>query len=101
MQDFDDQDIAAEANLLEKSIQRMVDQLNEYRRENELLRAELVSMQDILRSCKLPGTATVAAVDTGSCFANVFAPAEKVQLRQKLVLMLQKIEMELRNSQTL
>ncbi len=101
MQDFDGQNIKVDVNLLEKNIELLVVQLTECRKENDVLRSELSSLQNILRSCKLPGTVGSNANDMGGNSEGVFASAEKVQVRQKLVLMLQKIEMELRNSQSL
>jgi hypothetical protein len=83
---------------LEENVGRIVEQLSECRKENELLKSELSSLQNILRSCKLPGTegssgnGTIAAGDG-------FSYADKLQVKQKLVLILQKIEMELRSDQ--
>ncbi|TLU87987.1 MAG: hypothetical protein FDX21_04070 [Chlorobium sp.] len=103
MQDFDGQNIKVDVNLLEKNIDLLIVQLSDCRKENEVLRSELSSLQNILRSCKLPGTlgSTATATDSGAILDGVFAYAEKVQVKQKLVMMLQKIEIELRNSQTL
>jgi hypothetical protein len=101
MQDFDGQNIKVDVSLLEKNIELLIVQLTECRQENDVLRSELSSLQNILRSCKLPGKIGSTATDTGGNLEGVFAPAERVQVKQKLVLMLQKIEMELRNSQTL
>ncbi len=101
MQDFDGQNIKVDVNLLEKNIELLIVQLIDCRKENEVLRSELSSLQNILRSCKLPGTVGSTAIDAGGIIDGVFAYAEKVQVKQKLVLILQKIEMELRNNQTL
>ena len=101
MQDFDGQNIKVDVNLLEKNIELLIVQLIDCRKETEVLRSELSSLQNILRSCKLPGTVGSTAIDAGGIIDGVFAYAEKVQVKQKLVLILQKIEMELRNNQTL
>ena len=101
MQDFDGQNIKVDVSLLEKNIEQLIVQLNDCRKENDVLRSELSSLQNILRSYKLPGTASSSAVDAGSVPDGVLAYAEKVHVKQKLVLMLQKIEMELRNNQVL
>jgi cell division septum initiation protein DivIVA len=101
MQDFDGQNIKVDVNLLEKNIEQLLVQLTECRQENEALRSELSSLQNILTSFKLPGKLGSATAEAGSNLDGVFASAEKVQVKQKLVMMLQKIEMELRNSQTL
>jgi hypothetical protein len=80
---------------LEQNVTRLVEQLSECRKENELLKSEVSSLQNILRSFKLPGTegpdATVP-VTSGEGFDY----AEKMQIRQKLAMILQKIERELR-----
>ena len=101
MQDFDGQNIKVDVNLLEKNIELLIVQLTDCRKENEVLRSELSSLQNILRSLKLPGTVASTAIDAGVVLDGVFAYAEKGQVKQKLVLILQKIEMELRNNQTL
>ncbi len=101
MQDFDGQNIKVDVNLLENNIELLIVQLTECRKENDLLRSELSSLQNILRSCKLPGTVGTTAADAGGILEGVFDYAERVQVKQKLLLMLQKIEMELRNNQTL
>jgi hypothetical protein len=101
MQDFDGQNIKVDVNLLEKNIELLIVQLTDCRKENEVLRSELSSLQNIFRSLKLPGTVGSTASDTGGVLDGVFASAEKGQVKQKLVLILQKIEMELRNNQTL
>ena len=77
---------------LEERIGQIVDQLTDCRKQNEILQAEITSLQSILRSCKLP-------VSGGGQDAkdNVFSYEEKVQIRQKLVMILQRIEVELRN----
>ena len=101
MQDFDGQNIKVDVNLLENNIEQLIVQLTECRKENEVLRSELTSLQNIVRSFKLPGIITSGTPDGRGNFDGVFSAAERVQVKQKLVLMLQKIEMELRNSQTL
>lgn len=88
---IDDSDSSG-IDLLEQHIERIVDQLADCRKENEMLQAEIESLQSILRSCKLPVSGSGQEVSD-----NGFSYAEKVQVRQKLVLILQRIEMELRN----
>jgi chaperonin cofactor prefoldin len=83
---------------LDENVGRIVAQLSDCRKENELLKSELSSLQNILRSCKLPGTEGISASDPGIS-GNGFTYAEKLQVKQKLVLILQKIEMELRSDQ--
>jgi len=101
MQDSDGQNIKVDVNLLEENIEHLIARLTDCRKENDLLRSELSSLQNILRSCKLPGSVGTFAQDAGNAPAGVFAYAEKMQVKQKLVLILQKIELELRNNQTL
>jgi hypothetical protein len=101
MQDLDGQNITGDVNLLEKNIELLIDQLTDCRKENDVLRSELSSLQNILRSCKLPGTFGSASGEAGGTSGGVLDYAEKVQVKQKLVLILQKIEMELRNNQIL
>ncbi len=83
-------------DLLDSNVAKLVEQLNDCRKENELLKSEISSLQTILRSCKLPvsGKPSAEAEGTGS---SGFSYTEKLQVRQKLVLILQKIEMELRD----
>jgi hypothetical protein len=101
MQDSDGQNITVEVNLLEKNIELLITRLIDCRKENDVLRSELSSLQNILRTCKLPGTLGSSSLDSGSTSEGVFAYPEKMQMKQKLVLILQKIEMELRNNQAL
>jgi hypothetical protein len=101
MHDSDGQNIKVDVNILEVNIENLVARLTECRKENDLLRSELSSLQNILRSCKLPGTVGFSAADGSGASGGEFAYAEKLQVKQKLVLILQKIEMELRNDQTL
>ncbi len=101
MQDFDGQNIKVDVNLLEKNIRQLIAQLTDCRKENEALRSELSSLQNILRSFKLPGTVGSNALDASVVVDGVFASAEKGLVKHKLVLILQKIEMELRNNQAL
>ena len=54
MHDFDGQNIKVDFNLLEQNIELLIARLNECRKENDVLRSELSSLQNILRSCKLP-----------------------------------------------
>jgi hypothetical protein len=80
---------------LEQNVARLVEQLSECRKENELLKSEVSSLQNILRSFKLPGTEgpeSTVPVTSGEGFSY----AGKLQIRQKLVMILQKIERELR-----
>jgi hypothetical protein len=101
MQDFDGQNIKVDANLLEDNIQLLIARLNECRKENDLLRSELSSLQNILRSCKLPGSVGSTVMEANGSSEGVFTYAEQMQVKHKLVMILQKIEMELRNNQTL
>lgn len=101
MQDSDGQNIRVDVNLLEKNVEQLVLQLTECRKENEALRAELASLQNILRSCKLPGSGAPQMPTDGSLSEGTLTGSEKMQLKQRLVLLLQKIEMELRSSQSL
>jgi len=101
MQDLDGQTIKVDFNLLEENIEFLVARLIECRKENDLLRSELSSLQNILRSCKLPGSVGTSVMDTNGSTAGVFSYAEQMQVKHKLVMILQKIEMELRNNQTL
>ncbi|MEI7696203.1 MAG: hypothetical protein WCI64_11240 [Chlorobium sp.] len=101
MQDFDGQNIKVDVNLLEKNIELLIVQLTECREENGVLRSELSSLQKILTSFKLPGKLGSVTAEAGGNPDGTFASAEKVQIKRKLVLILQKIEMELRNSQAL
>jgi len=79
-------------DLLEKRIEETVGQLQDCRKENETLRSEIASLQSILRSCKLPVSgASDEEQDEG------FSYTEKVRIKQKLVQILQRIEVELRN----
>lgn len=79
-------------DLLEQRIEQIIGQLADCRKQNETLQAEIASLQSILRSCKLPVSGSGNDVaDEG------FSYEEKVQVRQKLVLILQRIEIELRN----
>lgn len=79
-------------DLLERRVEQIVEQLTDCRKQNEMLQAEITSLQSILRSCKLSvsGSGQRGAVDG-------FSYEEKVQVRQKLVMILQRIEIELRN----
>uniref|UniRef100_Q3AQC7 Uncharacterized protein n=1 Tax=Chlorobium chlorochromatii (strain CaD3) TaxID=340177 RepID=Q3AQC7_CHLCH len=101
MQDSDGQNIRVELSLLEKNIEQLVLQLTDCRKENEALRSELASLQNILRSCKLPGSGSAQSPTDGSMSEGALSGSEKMQFKQRLVLLLQKIEMELRNSQPL
>ena len=101
MHDFDGQNIKVDFNLLEQNIELLIARLNECRKENDVLRSELSSLQNILRSCKLPGSVGSTVMDANGNSGGVFTYAEQMQVKHKLVMILQKIEMELRNSQTL
>jgi hypothetical protein len=85
--------------VLEENIARLVEQLTECRKENELLKSEVSSLQNILRSFKLPGTEGSSVQSAGGT-GEGFSYAEKIQVKQKLALILQKIERELRGDQT-
>ena len=84
-------------SVLEQSVEKLVAQLTECRKENELLKSEVSSLQEILRSFKLPGSggATPGLTPAGEGFSEY----EKLQVKQKLALILQKIERELRGDQ--
>ena len=101
MQDFDGQNIKVDANLLEENIELLIARLNECRKENDVLRSELSSLQNILRSCKLPGSVGSTVMESNGSSAGLFTYAEQLQVKHKLVMLLQKIEMELRNNQAL
>ena len=101
MQDFDGQNIKVDANLLEENIELLIARLNECRKENEVLRSELSSLQNILRSCKLPGSVGSTVMEANGSSEGLFTYAEQMQVKHKLVMILQKIEMELRNNQIL
>ncbi len=97
MHDQDRPNITADVSLLEGNVEHLINRLSECRKENEILRTELATLQSILRSCKLPGTGNnpVSGMD------SEFTYAEKLRVKQKLVLILQKIEMELRSVRNL
>jgi hypothetical protein len=80
---------------LDEKVRMLVARLSECRKENEQLKSEVTSLQNILRSFRLPGTESPAGAvpDTSG---EGFSYAGKVQIRQKLVLLLQKIDRELR-----
>lgn len=80
---------------LEENVGRLVEQLSECRKENELLKSEVLSLQNILRSFKLPGTEGPELQVPGTS-GEGFSYADKLQIKQKLVMILQKIERELR-----
>ena len=101
MKNSDGQNSKGEFNILEENVGLLIARLTDCRKENELLRSELSSLQNILRSFKLPGSLGSVAPDAGGSSGELFAYAEKMQVKQKLVLILQKIEMELRNNQAL
>ncbi|NTU69010.1 MAG: hypothetical protein HGB02_09055 [Chlorobiaceae bacterium] len=83
--------------VLERSVGKLVAQLTECRKENELLKSEVSSLQNILRSFKLPGTeGTTPGLSSAG---DGFSAYEKLQVKQKLALILQKIERELRGDQ--
>ena len=99
MHDFDGQNIKVDFNLLEQNIELLIARLNECRKENDVLRSELSSLQNILRSCKLPGSVGSTVMESNGSSAGLFTYAEQLQVKHKLVMLLQKIEMELRNNQ--
>jgi len=80
---------------LEQNVGRLVEQLAECRKENELLKSEVSSLQNILRSFKLPGTEGPEVTAPGAS-GEGFSYADRLQIKQKLVMILQKIERELR-----
>jgi hypothetical protein len=80
---------------LEQNVGRLVEQLTECRKENELLKSEVSSLQNILRSFKLPGTEG-RDVQVPGTSGEEFSYADRLQIKQKLVMILQKIERELR-----
>jgi hypothetical protein len=80
---------------LEENVARLVEQLSECRKENELLKSEVSSLQNILRSFKLPGTEGSDGTAPGTS-GDGFSYADKLRIRQKLAMVLQKIERELR-----
>lgn len=82
-------------NGLEQNVARLVEQLTECRKENEVLKAEVLSLQNILRSFKLPGTEGPSA-EVQPTASDGLSYAGMLQIKQKLVLVLQKIERELR-----
>jgi hypothetical protein len=84
-------------SVLEQSVGKIVAQLTECRKENELLKSEVSSLQNILRSFKLPGTEGTSPELTPA--GDGFSSYEKLQVKQKLALILQKIERELRGEQ--
>ncbi|HHE07746.1 MAG TPA: hypothetical protein ENL01_02365 [Chlorobaculum parvum] len=81
---------------LEENVARLVEQLAECRKENEVLKAEVSSLQNILRSFKLPGTEGPSA-EAQATASDGLSYAGMLQIKQKLVLVLQKIERELRD----
>lgn len=97
MHDEVERKIEADFSLLEEQAGHLVSRLNECRKENDMLRSELATLQNILRSCKLPGADTVSSSGQDSELTH----AEKFRMKQKLVLILQKIEMELRTTRNL
>ncbi|MEI7787809.1 MAG: hypothetical protein WCI23_04115 [Chlorobiaceae bacterium] len=101
MHDFDGQNIKVDFNLLEQNIELLIARFNECRKENDVLRSELSSLQNILRSCKLPGSVGSTVMESNGSSAGLFTYAEQLQVKHKLVMLLQKIEMELRNNQAL
>ena len=100
MRDSDAQHVKADISHLEANVDGLIEKLQECRKENELLRSELASLQNVLRSCKLPGSLGTT-VPEPEALAGSVPYAEKMQVKQKLVMILQKIEMEFRNNQAL
>ncbi|TCD47326.1 hypothetical protein [Chlorobium sp. N1] len=94
------EDILAGIGALEGGITALVNRLDACRKENAALKSELASLQEVLRSMKLPGGGSTPAPKGGGAGpVGELAYAEKLQVKQKLVLILQKIEMELRGGQ--
>ena len=89
------------SKLFHEDIELLIARLNECRKENDVLRSELSSLQNILRSCKLPGSVGSTVMESNGSSAGLFTYAEQLQVKHKLVMLLQKIEMELRNNQAL
>jgi hypothetical protein len=100
MRDSEAQQIKADISHLEENVSGLIEKLQECRKENELLRSELSSLQNVLRSCKLPGSLGSSMQEPESLSGSV-PYAEKMQVKQKLVMILQKIEMEFRSNQAL
>jgi hypothetical protein len=100
MRDSEAQHIKADISHLEENVSGLIEKLQECRKENELLRSELSSLQNVLRSCKLPGSLGSSLQEPEALSGSV-PYAEKMQVKQKLVMILQKIEMEFRNNQAL
>ncbi|NTU96778.1 MAG: hypothetical protein HGA62_03070 [Chlorobiaceae bacterium] len=100
MRDSDAQHIKADIAHFEENVAGLIEKLQECRKENELLRSELSSLQNVLRSCKLPGSLG-SALQEPEALSGMVPYAEKMQVKQKLVMLLQKIEMEFRNNQAL
>jgi len=98
MQDQTGEHTPSVLELLDSHVHEVVEKLNNCRKENELLRSEISSLQEILRSCKVPVSTTsrAEASEEEQQQGTRFAYTEKLQIRQKLVMILQKIEMELR-----
>lgn len=82
-------------DLLEERIKTMAGQLAESKKQNEALKEELTSLQSILRSCKFPVSGSDGD-DAGDVAEKGYSFEDKVQIKQKLLLILQKIDIELR-----
>ena len=82
-------------DLLESRVGKVVEQLLDCRKQNDVLQAEITSLQSILRSCKLPGGESGSDGTSGS-----FSYEEKIRIRQKLVTILQRIDVELKSEIT-
>lgn len=87
----------SELDQLERSVAEMVEQLVKYRKENEELKSEIESLQKILRGFKgpLPGISSEGAPEDDVPSAGI-SYSEKLQIKQKLVQILRRIDMELR-----
>jgi hypothetical protein len=94
------EDILAGIGTLEGNTRLLVNRLDAFRKENEALKSELASLQEVLRSMKLPGGSMSSSRGDATEMTGTVPYAEKLQVKQKLVLILQKIEMELRNGHT-
>jgi len=100
MPEREGENTAAPLSQLEAKIRALMSRLQESRHENEILKSELASLENILRTYKLPGGSGISPDEEKGSLSDPVPYAEKQQMKQKLLLLLQKIEMELRNNQT-
>ncbi len=87
----------SELDQLERSVAEIVEQLVRCRKENEELKSEIESLQKILRGFKgpLPGIQPEGSLVDDAPSAGI-SYAERLQIKQKLVQILRRIDMELR-----